>query len=172
MTPADYVQEVKRTAGKHLTVEVANWGLYEESGEVVGLVKKHVGHGHPLDPVKVALEVGDTCWYVVAQCLVLDYDEVEIEAAIAHGVLGTHYDALPLKALATELANRTHMLRTDPNFFRVVDVLRVLRSFCRAAGTTIEQALEQNVAKLRRRYPAGFSTAASIARVDVGEAAP
>jgi NTP pyrophosphatase (non-canonical NTP hydrolase) len=49
-------------------------GLTGEAGEVADLVKKHLGHGHPLDRAKVSAEVGDCLWYVAALCTVLDLD--------------------------------------------------------------------------------------------------
>ena len=41
-------------------------GIAGEAGEVADLVKKHVGHGHPLDRNKLAKELGDVLWYVAA----------------------------------------------------------------------------------------------------------
>lgn len=79
-------------------------GVAGEAGEVADLIKKHVGHGHPLDRAKVVKELGDVLWYV---------------AVLAHQV-----------------------------------------------DATLEEVAGANVAKLRARYPEGFSTAASLARVD------
>ncbi len=39
-------------------------GLAGEAGEVIDLMKKEIGHGHPADPLKVAVELGDVLWYV------------------------------------------------------------------------------------------------------------
>ena len=39
-------------------------GLCGEAGEVAELFKKHYGHGHPLDPEKLTLELGDVLWYL------------------------------------------------------------------------------------------------------------
>jgi len=39
-------------------------GLSGEAGEVADLIKKHIGHGHPLDVLKVLDELGDIQWYV------------------------------------------------------------------------------------------------------------
>lgn len=47
------------------------------------------------------------------------------------------------------------------------DVLWYVAALCRCYGLTLTDVAEQNIAKLEARYPAGFSTAASIARVDV-----
>lgn len=89
---------------------IAALGLCGEAGEFADAVKKHVGHGHPLDDSKLALEAGDVLWY----------------AAEAAAVLGFN--------------------------------LSVVAS--------------RNVAKLRARFPAGFSTEASLARVDTKSPEP
>ncbi len=39
-------------------------GIGGEGGEVSDLLKKHVGHGHPLDRDKVKKELGDCLWYI------------------------------------------------------------------------------------------------------------
>jgi NTP pyrophosphatase (non-canonical NTP hydrolase) len=39
-------------------------GLAGETGEVIDLIKKEIGHGHPADPAKVAIELGDLLWYI------------------------------------------------------------------------------------------------------------
>lgn len=41
-------------------------GVAGEAGEVADLIKKHVGHGHPLDVSKLKYELGDVLWYVAA----------------------------------------------------------------------------------------------------------
>jgi NTP pyrophosphatase (non-canonical NTP hydrolase) len=43
-------------------------GLTGEAGEVADLIKKHIGHGHPLDSVKLVKELGDVLWYLAAIC--------------------------------------------------------------------------------------------------------
>lgn len=95
----------------HVTdpVRLASYGLglTGEAGECADLIKKHIGHGHPLNVDKLKLELGDVLWYV---------------AALAH----------------------------------LIDV-------------PLSEIAQSNLTKLRKRYPNGFSSAASIARVDVSE---
>lgn len=53
------------TAGTGPTrLPTAALGLSGEAGEVCDHVKKHIGHGHPLDTEKIAAELGDVLWYV------------------------------------------------------------------------------------------------------------
>jgi NTP pyrophosphatase (non-canonical NTP hydrolase) len=64
----DYQVKAARTAsadGDPKTIlAVAGLGLAGEAGEAVDLIKKHVGHGHPLDVVRLEKELGDVLWYV------------------------------------------------------------------------------------------------------------
>ena len=110
MTFAEYQKEAMRTLANPglpdgpTKLAVMALGLTGEAGEVADLIKKHVGHGHPLTKTELERELGDVLWY--------------------------------LAAIATM------------NGIGLSDVAAV------------------NIYKLRRRYPSGFSSAASLARVD------
>lgn len=43
---------------------ISGLGITGEAGEVAELLKKHIGHGHPLDRDKLAKELGDVLWYI------------------------------------------------------------------------------------------------------------
>lgn len=60
----EYQEQSARTDGGNLTAHFL--GLCGESGEVVELYKKHIGHGHELDKLKLAKELGDVLWYISA----------------------------------------------------------------------------------------------------------
>lgn len=51
---------------------IAGLGLAGESGEVADLIKKALGHGHPLDATAIIEELGDVLWYISEICSVLD----------------------------------------------------------------------------------------------------
>ncbi|MGN7478988.1 nucleoside triphosphate pyrophosphohydrolase family protein [Solibacillus silvestris] len=50
------------------------------------------------------------------------------------------------------------------------DVLWYLAQIATSAGLSLEEVATENIEKLKRRYPDGFSTEASINRVDVKKA--
>ena len=52
------------------------------------------------------------------------------------------------------------------------DVLWYLAALASTTGLSLGEIAEGNVAKLRRRYPEGFSQSDSLRRVDVGEEQP
>lgn len=67
----EYQNEVRRTMGTLIPaapreLAILALGVAGEAGEVADLIKKHVGHGHPLDKEKLILELGDVLWYVAA----------------------------------------------------------------------------------------------------------
>lgn len=68
MTLDEYQELAARTLTEDTTqrerLNMCALGLAGESGEVADLIKKHLFHGHPLDPSKVTIEAGDVLWYI------------------------------------------------------------------------------------------------------------
>ena len=66
----DYQREAERTRNPALSerdrIMDAASGLAEESGEVLGLVRKHLMQGRPLDRAKLVHELGDALWCLSA----------------------------------------------------------------------------------------------------------
>jgi NTP pyrophosphatase (non-canonical NTP hydrolase) len=66
----EYQTAAGRTAPQGLMDEkqiaVFALGIAGEAGEVAELIKKYVGHGHPMDRDKLCKELGDVLWYVSA----------------------------------------------------------------------------------------------------------
>ena len=66
MTLDEYQAAATRTANPRLSEKErlldAAAGLAEESGEVLGLVRKHAYQGRPLDREQLAMELGDALW--------------------------------------------------------------------------------------------------------------
>ncbi len=72
MTNEEYRELALRTApraenihieAKHENLLLAVIGLAGEVGEILEHVKKHIFHGHQLDPDKLLKEMGDVEWY-------------------------------------------------------------------------------------------------------------
>lgn len=80
-------------------VELCTYGLgiAGEAGEAADLIKKHVGHGHPLNKEKLAKELGDVLWYtaMLADLIGLPLSEIarinieKLHARYAGGTLTT-----------------------------------------------------------------------------------
>ncbi len=86
-TFAEYQQAARRTmAGKFPTTSVQqlavhSLGLTGEAGEVADMVKKFIGHGHPVDSEKFEKELGDVLWYLAALCEWFNLTLEEVAAA-------------------------------------------------------------------------------------------
>ena len=65
-----YQEEASRTGNMALTKEMKQatfaMGLAGEAGEVVDIMKKHLGHGHVLVRGQLEKELGDVLWYIAA----------------------------------------------------------------------------------------------------------
>ena len=66
MTLSEYERQAARTANPSLDerdrLMDAAAGLAEESGEVLGAVRKHAYFGHRLDVDRLRIELGDVLW--------------------------------------------------------------------------------------------------------------
>jgi NTP pyrophosphatase (non-canonical NTP hydrolase) len=106
MTLDEYEAAAARTVNAKLSDQErlldAAAGLAEESGEILGLVRKHVFQTHALDRDRITKELGDALWNIAMTA--------------------------------------------------------------RAAGISLEQVATANIAKLRDRYPSGYSDESSVKR--------
>lgn len=72
-----YQNLAMRTSALHRTskakLDNAILGLCGESGELANYWKKHLYHGHELDPTKVIEELGDILWYIAQATDALGY---------------------------------------------------------------------------------------------------
>lgn len=63
-----YQKACARTKNTKLSPELflatIGLGLGGESGEIEDTIKKVIGHGHPMEPHKMLVELGDIMWYV------------------------------------------------------------------------------------------------------------
>ena len=85
MTMEEYEELAARTQNPSLTRDQrlldASAGLVEEAGEVLGLVRKHLFMGHPLDVARVRIELGDALWCLTTAAGTVGLSLEEIAAA-------------------------------------------------------------------------------------------
>lgn len=153
----EYAKEAMRTYPAGLSLqdktELAEVGILGEAGELLDLLKKELFHGHHVPPEKYKKEIGDVFWYVAT-------------APALVGFSARYYGST---------SKDRRVVRTKDLIRGVSDVLfknqakLTLFSICEAFGYDPEEIMAMNIAKLRERYKSGFSTADSLARVDVKE---
>lgn len=167
----DYQAAARRTMGTSKPPDQAlgyfALGLVGEAIEVLDVVTG-------LDHEEIVGELGDVAWYAaaLADCLGVRLREAQFSA-------GRWYEtnvaaAIGLACCAGEIAEHAkkvwghgHPLATHEPMLvdLLIDVLDTLRELAEGFGTTLECVLDANVAKLRARYPDGFTREASINRV-------
>jgi len=154
-----------------------------ECGEVCNLVYKHIYQGHPLDVEKIKLELGDVMWGVAAihasmKSVMTMPVKSEYRAGNAKQPFRQRITraSLRLEKWAGIVAADTETYVVSGTGLYLDDVRNaarmVFRLLCTIAdclGLSPFDVMDANIAKLKRRYPDGFSPAHSIARVDVGQ---
>lgn len=81
--------------------------------------------------------------------------------------LGLAGEAGELVDMWKKVVGHGHEQDTDKLAKEAGDVLWYLAEICSALGVSLSAIAQNNIDKLKRRYPEGFSTEASKARVDV-----
>lgn len=153
----EYAKEAMRTYPAGLSdedkLELAEVGVLGEAGELLDLLKKEVFHGHHVPPEKYKKEIGDVFWYVATfpafNGVRSPYEGCESKDARVKSVKD-----LIMGASMCLLRNRA---------------ILSLYAICAAFGYDPGEIMAMNIAKLKERYKSGFSTADSLARVDVKE---
>lgn len=175
MDSKTYLTEVLRTASPHTTDKTNLLGLRGETGEVADIVKKVIGHAQGWDngnADKMIKELGDCCWYAAA---VLNK---VLGPEAAAGVIATQY-FIPegVEALADMLCEAGARLGHATFPFEAQDagqeffaIIHTIANYCLPVGVSASDIRAANVAKLRKRYPEGFTVEASKVKADQFEA--
>lgn len=161
-------------------------GLIGESGEIVDVVKKwkfQSGENAELPKDKLIDECGDVLWYCAELCeginksfteIVKEHRQNPMQFKGVHSISDLAYCltlicARPYGMLCCEdslEADGYPMNDRRPRCFRnicaiVALVSRILINFC---DFTLEEAMERNIGKLKKRYPDGFDPERSLHR--------
>jgi NTP pyrophosphatase (non-canonical NTP hydrolase) len=89
------------------------------------------------------------------------------EKVLASFGLGIAGEAGECADLIKKHIGHGHELNTDKLKLELGDVLWYVAALANLINTPLSEVAQLNLDKLRKRYPEGFSTEASIARVDV-----
>lgn len=153
MSLESYAEEVRRTLTPMYGLTGVRLGLLGEIGELANLIKKQEYHGHSILREKYVEELGDCFWYATA-LFIRENRRTALWPAFSRPSGDTTVVDVCLCAADCAVSGGC------------LDVLAWLNALCDLLGVTRDECLDANVYKLRKRYPDGYSSEASVARVD------
>lgn len=167
-----YEQEALRTLGPHNDLLYLTIGLVGEIGEVIDYAKKTLYHGHEYEADKFSEEIGDVCWYVAAIChnqgiYFSDVASWPASAADKEDVVLNPEKILNLASLASPSLIKEH-IENGTIQGPLIRLMREIKEVAYEAHLSFEEILNQNIRKLKMRYPDGYTHKSSIQRVDHG----
>lgn len=145
-------------------------GFATEMGELIDALKKHYIYGKPLDEVNVMEEIGDALWYVAGMANHAGLSPRDLQAqAVLPPVFASGFWAADVAMLVRASGHlQSAMAHYDiaPTPHTVAQCLSLLGAVMRrwAPNYTINQAMGVNIAKLQKRYPAGYSNDDALLR--------
>lgn len=185
----DYQALAMRTSTEgHDRAENGCLGLIGESGEIVDAVKKwrfQSGENPPVPVDKLIDECGDVLWYCAELAEGLGEDVATLYRRFSEGFYQDLHPlniVSPMPLLAVHLANAA--MRPYAELYdssgAIPEDWRVSQAKCEIVGimvtvrdilelhcdSTLEEAMQRNVDKLKRRYPDGFDPERSLNRAE------
>lgn len=154
-----YITDALRTAAG--TIHPVNMQLLHSA---IGMVTEAAERDAAPDEANYREETGDIMWYVAIGCneLGLTIEEAE-EMAAAPDTHPVQIAADFIDLLKKEIYYGKRANPVDQTVL-LGDMIASLRSDCEADGTTLETVMEQNIAKLKVRYPDKFTEERAINR--------
>ena len=162
-------------------------GLIGESGEIIDIIKKwefQSGENPPFPKDKIIDECGDVLWYCAELATGLGVTLDELWEKLSDGFYG---DLHPMNAAASRIdivaarlcfaCGKPFNVLFEPTFeapmewreaqakAQIVGIMVTVQDILENCEYSLEEAMEANIAKLRKRYPDGFDPERSLHRV-------
>lgn len=177
MLPVEYQMLSKRTAPANMDKRNIALGLIGEGGEVADLIKKFEFHKHPVDKDKLVKEIGDFIWYwarlLDSEGRPIVYGTPSFATWVKESYLKIEdYDVHGIVDCAIKFAGYVGEIAYDISSgdeSYLGDRTMAFGLLCKIVhhyDLDMEYIATANVAKLLERFPEGFSTQASIERID------
>lgn len=183
MNFADYIPLAMRTCKVFpdlvRNVEHSAIGIFTESGEIASEIKRVAIYGKPLtDEMRAHLreEIGDAAWYVAIGCNFIGIKQFSSAGNLSGNEelidmvhsLGVAAGASCGMLMAWKLGG-AKLGECIEGFREALDLAHdALVSLCKLLGFDFGEVLDENIAKLRLRYPDKYSDEAAEARADKG----
>lgn len=147
------------TNDKILDLIHAGMGIFTEVGEIIDQYKKSIFYKRELDLVNIKEEIGDVLWYIALAYDSLGRQMVEPEKKYGDpeilfllGKLGSYAG----KCMTIPAVYRDDALDFGIDY-ELSMLLSMLNILANHIGTTLEDQAYNNVVKLAKRYPEGFT---------------
>ncbi len=151
-------------------VQHAQLGLLTELGELADDVKKAFIYGKAFDAVNAAIEIGDYAWYLNLLCDEEKIHPRHLDEQIANMKDSDFDESRDEVELSLELGKMTTTLLLDeetrgtPLLPLVQVIVGLLAVLAKRFGTTLDNCLATNIAKLAKRYGDKYSDYAALNR--------
>lgn len=144
-------------------------GSVTEVGELIDAYKRSVFYKKPLDLVNLTEEVGDVFWYIALGVNALGIDPAMLEEIEQEAMNITITDerrvffedrdrVLSNMIIAAAMVYGSAYREVELHQEDLTQLFFEVQRFCRFAGISPSEARDRNIAKLRARYPGGFTT--------------
>lgn len=173
---------LKPLSNKQIMILWNGIGLAGEAGELL----EEILNSAPL--ARIIKELGDQYWYIAGICTkaginfgwIITHDPVFVDMSKLENRRPAFPPTLEMIALAYSLKVATvleylkkailhdHGLETSRLADLLLPAVQLLGDICGLYGLSLADVWAANIAKLTERFPDGFTTQASINRVDVG----
>lgn len=179
MNANDYQQQAARTlidepdsrfTSNELAVMLAALELAGKCGQVCDYLKKAICHRHGFDRRKLRELLNEVV--EMADVDVMAAYNVPLSATVAPADQMLIWNALGIAGEAGEVAELTRWIEhgpidTDKLVKELGDELWYVAALCTKLEVNMSEVMERNIAKLRQRYPDGYTSADSKVRKDI-----
>lgn len=169
MNLQEYIQQAQvtndSTASKERNNLHAGYGLVTEIGEIADIFKRHIFYGKDIDIVNLKEEIGDAMWYLAIGIHARGI-ELELVQKSSKDYLSGQDSLTDSQNMLMMADNASYVLFShykDDSLAKTEEILYLstlyhcLQCLCHINGFTLEEAMDLNIQKLRKRYPDGFS---------------
>ena len=177
MTPEQYIENVLRTESPDFEIIDTRLlhgviGCCTEAAELLEAIRPNMFYEECLDKVNLKEEVGDMLWYIG---VILDACELKFEdimdkntilqvnpfqqtpnTVIYHGVIGCCILSGDMLDIVKKSLFYSRELSISDIKHRLISIMWNIRVILEINQWTLEEVMELNIAKLRKRYPEQF----------------
>jgi hypothetical protein len=163
----NYQQLALRTAGHMNTDQMLINSALGLPGEVAEIYDEIVSG--KFDNTKIKKELGDLCWYIAIALHALSTQFSSVGCGKIHGkaitmnlviATGKYSDYIKKVYFQGHKMDKEHCIELLSSCYLAI------RTICKEWYYDFDQILQDNIDKLKRRYPDGFEVARSINRVE------